>query len=132
MADLPYPQANKELTQAEVSSLYQLLQVRRASIMDQYRQDVRAGQDSLEEGTEDLVDKANMAYNRELLFSLSDNEREQLQLVDDALDRLENGDYGLCQHSDQPIPKRRLEAVPWARYRAEIQELAEKGLLKDD
>ncbi len=132
MADLPYPQANKELTQAEVSSLYQVLQERRASIMDQYRQDVRAGQDSLEEGTEDLVDKANMAYNRELLFSLSDNEREQLQLVDDALDRLEKGDYGLCQHSDEPIPTRRLEAVPWARYRAEFQELAEKGLLKDD
>ena len=132
MAEVPYPQANAELSQGEVTSLYELLQERRESIMDLYRHDVRAGQDSLEEGTEDLVDKANMAYNRELLFSLSDNEREHLQLVDDALDRMEKGDYGLCEHSGQPIPTRHLQAVPWARYRAEFQELAEKGLLKED
>lgn len=126
------PQVHTELKPEDLAALHKQLVDQRKSILDLYHQDVRAGQASLEEGTEDLVDKANMAYSRELMFSLSDGERDQLQLIDDALARLAAGTYGVCQHSHQPIPIARLRAVPWARYRAEYQEMAEKGLLDED
>jgi len=55
-----------------------------------------------------------------LRLSLLDAER--LRLVNEALDRIEVGDYGLCLNCDQPIPAKRLEAVPWTRYCLKCQD----------
>jgi DnaK suppressor protein len=41
---------------------------------------------------------------------------EQLRMVEEALDRLNSGDYGVCLACERPIPAKRLEALPWARY----------------
>lgn len=55
-----------------------------------------------------------------LRLSLLDAER--LRLVNEALDRIEVGDYGICLNCDQPIPAKRLEAVPWTRYCVKCQD----------
>lgn len=104
---------------------------RRKEILDLYHSDLRAGQASADEGTEDIVDRANNSYNREFMFSLSDAERQLLIQVDAALERMEQGGYGECIHCNREIGLRRLEAVPWARYCIDCQELKEKGLLED-
>jgi DnaK suppressor protein len=101
-------------------------------ILDLYEQDLKAGQETGNFGTEDLVDQANAAWNRELNFALSDGERKQLLLIDAALQRLEDGTYGFCLHSGEPIAYPRLEAVPWARYTVDVQERIEKGLLEPE
>src|ERR1019366_9365701 len=46
----------------------------------------------------------------------------QLRLVDEALDRLDTGDYGICLGCDEPIAEKRLRALPWARYCVACQE----------
>jgi RNA polymerase-binding transcription factor len=120
------------LTAEQIEALRQQLSHKRLRILDLYDRDVRAGQESTQEGTDDLVDRANNAYNRELMFSLSSAERGQLIEVDEALKRLDAGTYGFCQYSGKPIAIERLLAVPWARYSIEYQELAEKGLLEED
>lgn len=119
------------LAPEQVEKLKEELERRRRRILDLYSHDVRAGQESAQEGTDDLVDRANNSYNREFLFSLSNTERQQLIEIEEALGRMSDGSYGFCLHSGEPISYRRLEAVPWARYRIEFQELAEKGLLED-
>lgn len=101
-------------------------------IVDLYEQDLKAGQESGDFGTEDLVDQANAAWNRELNFALSDGERKQLLLIDAAIRRLDDGTYGFCLHSGEPIAFPRLQAVPWARYTVDVQERIEKGLLEPD
>ena len=101
-------------------------------ILDLYEQDLKAGQETGNFGTEDLVDQANAAWNRELNFALSDGERKQLLLIDAALQRLEDGTYGFCLHSGEPIAYPRLQAVPWARYTVDVQEKIEKGLLEPE
>lgn len=101
-------------------------------ILDLYQQDLKAGQETGDFGTEDLVDQANAAWNRELNFALSDGERKQLLLIDAALQRLEEGTYGFCLHSGEPIAFQRLQAVPWARYTVDVQEKIEKGLLEPE
>lgn len=101
-------------------------------ILDLYEQDLKAGQETGDFGTEDLVDQANAAWNRELNFALSDGERKQLLLIDAALQRLEDGTYGFCLHSGEPIAYPRLQAVPWARYTVDVQEKIEKGLLEPE
>ncbi len=107
------------------------LEVQRQEILDMYERDLRIGQETSDEGAEDLVDRANSSYNREFLLSLSGSERDLLKEIEGALGRLEAGDYGACSACEEKIPAKRLQAVPWARYCIDCQELVEQGLLQD-
>lgn len=114
------------------AALRERLQKQRQEILDMYEQDLRAGQESADDGTEDIVDRANNAYNRELMFSLSDGERNMVLQIEDALRRLETGAYGKCSSCGELINILRLEAVPYTRFCINCQELAEKGLLENE
>lgn len=72
-------------------------------------------------GGRDVADEAAENSNREFLFALSALERETLQLIDEALERIEDGSYGYCLMSGDPIEEARLKAIPWARYTVECQ-----------
>lgn len=87
------------------------------------------GREADEEITQDLADKASNSYTKEFLFHQSDDNRRILQLVEEALSRLENGRYGLCVACSQDVQQKRLDAVPWARHCIECQEKQEQGLL---
>ena len=84
------------------------------------------------EATQDPADMAANAYTKELLVSMSDNDRQLLNLIDEALERIEDGGYGKCAHCGAPLPDKRLEAVPWARHCLTCQDLQERGLLSED
>ena len=79
-----------------------------------YQQDVRAGQESADDGTEDIVDRANNSYNRELMFSLSDTERQLMLEVDKALARIDEGAYRALRLRGEP-PMTRFVAAQLAR-----------------
>jgi DnaK suppressor protein len=112
-------------------ALREKLEAKQQDIMAMYKRDLKVGQETSEDGTEDIVDRANNAYHRELMFSLSDGERQLLLQVQDALKRFDNGTFGACVHCGEAIAMPRLQAVPWARYCIDCQELQEKGLLED-
>ena len=118
------------LSAKEISELHASLEDHRTRILELYDHDVSAGKARSDEGTEDIVDIANKAYNREFLFALSAGERDRLREIEDALERLDAGTYGYCLQSAQPIPLARLRAVPWAKYTIEYQEMIEKGLVE--
>ncbi|MCQ6473551.1 TraR/DksA family transcriptional regulator, partial [Vibrio parahaemolyticus] len=67
------------------------------------------------EATQDPADMAANAYTKELLVSMSDNDRQLLNLIDEALERIETSGYGKCVHCGEALPEKRLDAVPWAR-----------------
>ncbi|MFQ5669662.1 MAG: TraR/DksA family transcriptional regulator [Acidobacteriota bacterium] len=77
----------------------------------------------------DMADMATDSYMKEFLYSLSNTERKILQAVEEALSRLDNSDFGECIECEERIDKKRLDAVPWARYCVNCQELAESGRL---
>jgi DnaK suppressor protein len=89
------------------------------------------GKESDEGGTQDSADKASTSYTKEFLYSLSNTERNVLQQVEDALERIEEGEFGVCDECGEPIQKKRLEAVPWARYCLACQEAVDKGQLAE-
>jgi DnaK suppressor protein len=124
--------AAPEITQDRYEALRARLQEQRQEIVNMYNQDVRAGQESTDEPTEDIVDRANNSYNRELMFSISDSERLLLLQIEDALNRMNAGTYGRCTNCGNGIHPLRLDAVPWARFCIDCQELAEKGLLETE
>jgi len=82
------------------------------------------------DGTEDYIDYAVSSYDRDFLLSLTELDRWRLRLVEEALKRLDSGEYGRCQQCGLEIPERRLEVEPWARYCIRCQELEDQGLLQ--
>lgn len=113
-----------------IEAIQERLEEKREEIVEMYEQDIRAGQEAVEEAAEDIVDRATRASSRELLFSLSDAERQTLLQIEEALERIEGGSYGLCVNCEEPIAAARLKAVPWARYCFGCQELAERDALE--
>lgn len=75
---------------------------------------------------QDVIDKAETSYTKEFLLSLSDGDREQLLLIDEALKRLKRDEFGICQLCHLEIGRKRLEAVPWTPYCINCQEKAEE------
>src|SRR2546421_10291999 len=84
------------------------------------------------EATQDPADMAANAYTKELLVSMSDNDRKMLNLIDEALERIEAGEYGKCVRCGAVLPDKRLDALPWARHCLPCQDMQEKGLLSDE
>lgn len=87
------------------------------------------GREADEEGTQDLADKAANAYTKEFLFHQSNDNRQILTLVDEALTRIKEGSYGTCMACNQEVQAKRIDAVPWARHCIECQEKQDQGLL---
>lgn len=73
-----------------------------------------------------MADAGTDNFDREFALSMVSNEQELLNEVNDALKRLENGTYGICEMCGKPIPKARLDAIPWTRYTVECQSELEK------
>lgn len=69
-------------------------------------------------------DQAQISHDEFVSLSLNGLDYHQLRLVEEALDRLDTGDYGICVACDEPIAEKRLLALPWARYCVTCQENA--------
>ena len=82
--------------------------------------------------TPDPVDLAVRNYSKNVMLAVSENETKQLQLINEALLRIDSGDYGDCLNCEEPINEKRIEAIPWARYCLKCQELVEQGELEDE
>src|SRR5215218_9067320 len=82
--------------------------------------------------TPDPVDLAVRNYSKNVMLAVSENESRQLTLIDEALLRLEDNEYGTCQNCEEVISPKRLAAIPWARYCLDCQALLEQGLLEDE
>src|SRR5436190_7181185 len=105
---------------------------RRVGLVGQVQEAELYSRERDSEATQDPADMAANAYTKELLVSMSDNDRKLLNLVDEALERIEEGEYGKCAHCGNPLPEKRLDAVPWARLCISCQDLQEKGLLTEE
>ena len=68
-----------------------------------------------EDSAQDIADRAASSYTKEFLFSQSNNDRQILQMVDGALARIREGNFGECISCGKEINAKRLEAVPWAK-----------------
>ena len=84
-----------------------------------------------EDSAQDIADRAASSYTKEFLFHQSNNDRQLLQMVENALSRIREGSFGECISCGKEINAKRLEAVPWTRHCIECQEKAERGLLEE-
>jgi len=82
--------------------------------------------------TPDPVDLAVRNYSKNVQLAVSENESKQLVLIDEALLRIADDEYGTCLNCEKEINPKRLAAIPWARYCLDCQSLQEQGLLDEE
>lgn len=121
------------LTPAEIEKFKALLLAKRSEILDNVthmeNEALRKQRSDLSNMPIHMADAGSDTFELENTLELMGSERKLLQEIDDALERIENGTYGICEGAAEPIPKARLKAIPWARYCVACASLSEKGLL---
>jgi len=107
----------------------ELLVARHRALLAAYRSGKGSTRETATDGTEDYIDYAVNSYDRDFMLSLTEMEQRQMLLIEEALRRIDRGEYGRCLQCGQEIPEKRLEVEPWARHCVRCQELEEQGLL---
>jgi len=96
---------------------HQALLKKRAQILSALRQDRGQSNERVAE-----EDQGTVAHEEFVSMRLNHLDYAQLRLINEALDRVTSGDYGVCLSCDEGIPDKRLTALPWAKYCVPCQE----------
>jgi DnaK suppressor protein len=118
-----------KLTKKELNYYRDLLLLKRRQLVGDLstmeEQALRSGGGNLSHMPIHMADIGTDTFDQDFTLSLAENERQQLREIDQALQRIDDGTYGVCQMTGKPIPKARLEAKPWAKYTIEAARIAE-------
>jgi len=71
-------------------------------------------------------DQAQTYLNQNIQFGLRERELSKLREIESALTRIEDGTYGICEETDEPISKKRLQKMPWTRLSIQAAEEVER------
>ena len=113
-------------SEAESHNLYrQMLEEKRAAVLSSLgaKFDTMA---RLGRVAED--DQAQISHDEFISLRLNSLDYAQLRLIEEALDRITSGDYGICKACEEPIPPKRLRAVSWARYCVSCQDTVGRAM----
>lgn len=93
------------------------------------RRQTELAKDAVEEqptfGTH-MADAGTDTFDRDLALSLLSSEQDAVYQIEQALDRIRNGTYGICELTGKPIEHDRLVAIPWTRFSADAERSLEK------
>lgn len=108
------------LTKKQLEELKKRLLAEKSKILARYNETLETQMRVSEEAKEpqDLEDLGQINYTEDLLESLSQRDMEVLREIEEALKRIENGTYGICEWTGEEIPYERLKAIPWTRFTA--------------
>ena len=128
----------RPLTATQIEYFKQLLLTKRREILNNVVEiEDEALKKSRMDATGDLssmpihmADLGTDNYEQEFALGLMDSERKLLREIDDALQRIEDGTYDVCEGTGELIPKPRLEAQPWARFCVEYARMIEQGIVE--
>ena len=123
------------LTPAELEEFRQMLLAKRqqligdvAHLEDEAIRSRQHGESGSSSMPIHMADIGSDTWEQELTLGLIENERGLLREIDEALDRIKNGTFGVCLGTGKPITKARLRAKPWAKYCIEYARKRELGL----
>lgn len=121
------------MTKREAAKFKKLLLKKREDLAGEINHIAKENLKSQKEAAGDLsgysyhmADMASDSYDRELSFNIASEEQEILYEIDDALKRIDEGEYGLCLDCDKKIPAKRLTALPYAKYCIQCQSKEER------
>ena len=120
---------NIQMDQKRLDLYKKRLLERKEQLQDIVSRAEQDGREADEQVANDIADKATNSYTKEFLFKKSNDDRFILSLIQEALERMEAGGFGVCVACGGEMQQKRLEAVPWARHCIGCQEKQEQGTL---
>ncbi len=123
------PDLKKGIDKKTLTRFKKTLLKEREQIVGEVKQIYESSKEMGQDGIQDIGDEAANIYNKQILLSLTENERNRLKEVDEALDRIGNGTYGICEECGGPIGLKRLDVRPVAKYCVPCLTKLEKGKL---
>jgi DnaK suppressor protein len=112
------------MNKSRLSQYRSRLEAKRVEVVEQA---LRARARISVETSADSIEAIQQARDRDRAVVELSNRQGFLQVIMDALQRIDDGAYGTCMHCGEPIGQRRLEAVPWSPFCIRCQEAADRG-----
>ena len=111
------------MTKADLEKYKTILEAKQAELTGA----LRNRDEIVIEKAPDALDEVQLAGERELAIRNLDRDSNMLRQIRRALARIADGSYGVCLHCEEDISPKRVNAVPWAAYCIQCQELADKN-----
>jgi len=125
-----------QLTSTDIENFKSMLLAKRneilSNVLSMEAEALRSEKTELSSVPIHMADLGTDNYDIENTIGLMECERKLLMEIDDALARIEEGTYGTCEGSDEPISKERLQAIPWTRYCVAYADFLEKEPVAKD
>ena len=122
---------NGKLSKEHLERFRQMLSERRETLSndaDSLRKEINGRTGELSSVPFHMADAGTDNYGREFSLGIVENEQEEMREIDEALERIEKGEFGICEACDKTIPLARLKAIPYARLCVECKQNQENGL----
>lgn len=97
------------------------LEEMKAQVLSGIRNDLKEGREGQKDDGMDTYDVATEERDREISLLMSDRDRQKLGAIEEALERIESGSYGICDSCEEEIPVERLKAMPFTRLCVQCQ-----------
>ena len=117
----------RKYTKKFLNQMTAMLKEMRKELLEDVTRSMKEESDHLRFNVGDFYDHASEDRQRELALTLSNRERNKLHQIDDALKRIESGEYGFCEVTGEKIGEERLMVMPFAKLSVEAQEEIERG-----
>jgi DnaK suppressor protein len=114
---------NKSETKAGVDRNLKALREKAAELRNRMSADKAAAIVSRLEDPSDSGDLSQQSHEEWLFLNRNNLEKTLLREVEEALMRVQDGTYGVCQECEEPISPKRLQALPWAKFCVRCQEM---------
>jgi DnaK suppressor protein len=121
----PRAHPDSGLTKTQVKRLHQRLLEERNAVLVEIRRSVQGAVEEVPVFTES-IDQAQHETEQNFRLRLADKQRKLLNEIQAALLKFEEGEYGICEGTEDPIGYARLEVRPWARYSVEYKEMKDR------
>src|ERR1043166_1230772 len=116
---------NGKKTPSKWASHHQRLNDLRERIIEEKKAQSSTAQQEVSNFSEHMADAATESYDRDCALALLSSAQEALYEIDQALNRISNGTYGVCEMTGAPIETERLKAIPWTRFSLQAQKQLE-------
>ena len=101
----------------------------RSTMIGEVKKKYKTEKNGPNEQVADIADEAAQSYDRQLMMGFGEKEWGKLRLVEEAIEKMDSGQYGICSECGELIPEGRLKVIPFATHCVDCLEILEKNTL---
>ncbi len=115
------------MNETTLASFKAKLEEIRSTLVGEVKNNIKSKKEEPNEQMADMADDAAQSYDRQLMMEIGEQEWKKLRLVEEALGKISQGEYGICTECEEPIPEARLSVIPFTEHCVSCLEAIENG-----